>query len=330
MTGINPVRHCAAAYLAAAVCLGFGAAPSQAAEPYPDKPVTVIVPYGPGSSTDTVMRPVAIALQNAMGKAFVIDNKSGANGVIGTQIAARAKPDGYTLLVGSTTTLAANVGLFKSLPYDPLKDFVPVAGMGSTSMMIMVRPDFPAKDFKGFLEHAAKQSQTSPVTVGYGSSSAQVAVALLTRYSGSKFTAVPYKASPQALTDLIGGQVDVAIVDVGNGVQQLRANRLRALAISGVKRSVSAPEVPTLAETWPGAQLVTWIGLVAPAGTPPAIVEKLSSSIASALTTPELRQQFQTIATEIDPASPAELGRRMQRDQAHWLELIKAAGITPE
>ena len=298
------------------------------AQDFPSSPLTIVVPYGPGSYTDNVIRPLAVALQKVLGQPVVIDNRAGASGIIGTQYVARAKADGYTLLAGSSTTLAANAGLFKTLPYDPRKDFVPVAGVAATSMMFMVRSDFPAKDLKGFLAHAGKQP--NPLAVGYGSSSAQVALALLAKESGAKFIAVPYKGTPQAITDLLGGQVPAAIVDVANGVPQIRSGKLHALAISGTARSASAQDVPTLAETWPGTQLVTWVGLVAPAGTPSAVVDKLSAAVSTALASPELKQQFTTIATELDPASAQELGRRMQRDHVLWLDLIKAAGIVPE
>ena len=298
------------------------------AQDYPARPITIVVPYGPGSSTDNAVRPVAVALQKSLGQPVVIDNRAGANGVIGTQFGARAKPDGYTLLAGSSTTLAANVGLFKNLPYDPQKDFQAVAGLGSTSMMFMVRSDFPAKDLKSFLTYASKQ--TNPMPVAYGSSSAQVALALLSKISGVKFSGIPYKGKPQANPDLVGGQVPVAIVDGGNGVPQIKSGRAVALAISGATRSVSAPHIPTLAETWPGTQLVTWIGLVAPAGTPLAIVDKLNQAVTTALALPEVVQQFATISTEIEPVGHAELTKRMQRDQTQWLELIKAAGIQAE
>ena len=309
------------------IAAGFGPA-SGFAQDYPSRPITIIVGYPPGSSTDNVVRPLAVALQKSLGQNVIVDNRVGANGVVATQIGAHAKPDGYTLLAGSSTTLAANVGLFKSLPYDPIKDFQPVAGLGSTSMMFMVRADFPAQDLKSFL--ALARTQSSPMAVAYGSSSAQVALALLSRISGVKFTGVPYKGTPQAITDLLGGQFPMAIVDVGNGVQQIKSGRLSAWAISGATRSVSAPDVATLAETWPNTQLVTWIGLVAPAGTPMPVVEKLHGAISAALATPEIKQQFAAVATEIEPVSPQELGKRMQRDQLQWIELIRAAGIQPE
>lgn len=298
------------------------------AQAYPSRPITIVVPYGPGSSTDSVVRPVAAALQKSLGQSVIIDNRAGASGVIATQYGARAKADGYTLLVGSSTTLAANAGLFRSLPFDLRKDFQAVSGMASTSMMFMVRADFPARDLKSLLSYAA--GQATPMPVAYGSSSAQVAMALLSKASGVKFTGVPYKGTPQAITDLIGGQIPMAIVDVGNGVPQIKSGRLVALAISGTARSVSVPDVPTLAETWPGIQLVTWIGLVAPAGTPPAIVERIDSAVAAALTLPEIRQQFATIATEIDYVTHQDLAKRMLRDQMQWIDLIKVAGIEPE
>lgn len=297
------------------------------AQGYPARPVTIVVPYGPGSYMDSVIRPFAAALQKILGQTVVVDNKGGANGVVGSQFAARAQPDGYTLLVGSSTTLAANMGLFKSLPYDPLKDFVPIAGIAATSMMFMVRADFPARDLKGFLAYAARQSQ--PLPVGYGSSSAQVALAQLSRASGVGFTGVPYKTSPQALTDLIGGQVPAAIVDVSNGVPHIKSGKLAALAISGEKRSVAAPDVPTLGETFPGVRLVTWIGLVAQAGTPQPVLDTLGRAATQALASPELQQQLAALATDLDATTGADMAQRMRRDQAEWLELIKAAGIQP-
>ena len=298
------------------------------AQDYPSRPVTIVVGFPAGSATDNLVRPLANALQSSLGQPVIVDNKPGANGVVATQLVARAKPDGYTLLAGSSTTLAANVGLFKSLPYDPVKDFEPVAGMGATSMMFMVRADASARDLKSFLALAAKEP--NPMPVAYGSSSAQVALAMFSKATGVRFTPVPYKGTPQAITDLLGGTVPMAIVDVGNGIPHLKSGKLAALAISGTSRSVSAPTVPTLAETYPNTELVTWIGLVAPAGTPQLVVDKLWTAISAALATPDIKEKFAAISTEIDPVAPRELGRRMQRDQVRWIELIKAAGIQPE
>ncbi len=319
-------------FLQALVCvatlLATFSPPPVNAQDYPTKPIAIVVPYGPGSAMDNVIRVISAPLQKMLGQPVVIDNKGGANGVIGTQLAARANPDGYTLLTGSSTTLAANVGLYKSLPYDPQKDFSAVAGIAATSMIFLTRSDLPAKDLKRFLEYAAKQDR--PLPVGYGSSSAQVALAMLSQVSGVEFTGVPYKTSPAAIMDLIGGQLPMAIVDVGNGVAQIKGGRVAALAVSSPNRSEFLPNVPTLAETWLGTQLVTWIGLVAPSGTPSPIITKVYDAVAKAVAIPEVKQQFAGLSTEVDLVSPIDLGERMRSDQQHWLKLIQAAGIQPE
>lgn len=305
-----------------------GAWGQAAPQAYPTRPIAMVVPYGPGSATDNVARPVAQAMQEVLGQPVVIENRGGANGVIGTQYGARARPDGYTLLVGSSTTLAANIGLFRTLPYDPTRDFVPVAGMARTSQIFVTRADYPARDMRRFLAMASESA--SPLPLGYGSSSAQVALALLSKVSGVSFTPVPYRDTPRTLTDLMGGQVAMGIVDVGNAVPYLHDGRLNGLAMSGPVRSLFAPEVPTMAEFWPGTQLVTWIGLVAPAGTPMAVVETLERAVTAILAKPEIQQSFAAIGTEIDVASREELANRLPHDQALWLDLIKLAGIEPQ
>jgi len=312
---------------AAALVLGL-ALPAAQAQDYPARPVTMVVPFPAGTGTDNLIRPVALELQKLLGQPVVIDNRGGAQGVIGAQYVAQAKPDGYTLLVGSVTTLAANVGLFKTLPFDPVRDFQPVAGVASTSMMFLVRADSPNKDLKTLLA-TARQQQT-PVPVAYASSSGQVALALLSRAMGVKFTPVPYKGSPQAVNDLIGGVVPVAVVDIGSGLPQVRAGKLAALATTGNARSASAPDVPTLSESYPGSGLVTWIGVVAPTGTPKPVVDHLYEAFAKVLAMPATKEKFGSMSFDVETVAPAELGKRMQADQAHWIGLIRAAGIQPE
>ena len=299
------------------------------AQEYPARTITIVVPFPAGAAVDNLIRPLTGELARMLGQPVVVDNKAGAQGVIGSQLVARAKPDGYTLLAGSSTTLAANVGLFKNLPYDPQKDFQPIAGLGYTSMMFLVRADSPAKDLKGLI--ALVRSQSAPTPTAVGSSSGQVALAILSRAAGLNFLPVPYKGTPQVLTDLLGGAVPMAAIDVGSAVPHIKpGGRLTALAITGVARSVSAPDVPTLSETFPNSDLVTWIGLVAPAGTPAPIVARLHAAITSVLATPELKQSYAALSTEVEPVASDELGRRMQRDQLRWLELIRAIGIQPQ
>ena len=315
--------------VAAAVLASIGLmATVHAADEFPSRPITVVVPYPPGSATDNLLRPLAVDMQKALGQTIIIDNRPGAQGLIAAQFVARAKPDGYTLFAGSSTTLAANVGLYRTLPYDPIKDFTPVAGLGHVSMMFMVRTDSPAKTLKDYLDAARKDA--APTAAAYGSSSAQVALAMLSKATEVKFNPVPYKGTPQAITDLMGGAVPMAVVDVGNGVPQLKTGRLRALAISGPARIAAAPDVPTLLESYPDTELVTWIGLVAPAATPKPVVDRIYEAVRTVLATAEMKQKFAAVTTEVEPVAPADLGRRMQKDQVRWVELIRAAGIEPQ
>lgn len=316
--------------LAACAFTAVAALPQAAnAQDYPSRTITIVVPFPAGAAVDNLIRPLIGDLQKLLGQPVVVDNKAGAQGVIGSQFVARSKPDGYTLLAGSSTTLAANVGLFKSLPYDPLKDFQPIAGLGYTSMIFLVRADSPAKDLKGLI--ALSRSQSAPTPTAFGSSSGQVALAILSRAAGINFLPVPYKGTPQVLTDLLGGAVPMAAIDVGSAVPHIKSGgRLTALAITGVSRSISAPDVPTLSETFPNSELVTWIGLVAPAGTPMPVVNKLQAAITSVLATPELKQSYAGLSTEVEPVSAEDLGKRMQRDQVRWLELIRSIGIPPQ
>lgn len=306
---------------------GLLAAPALAQD-YPSRPVSIVVPYGPGSFTDNMMRPVAQGLQKIFGQPVIIENRAGASGIVGTQFVARAKPDGHTLLAGSSTTLAANLGLFKSVPYDPQKDFTPVAGLVSTAMLFVTRADLTPKDMRAFLSYLTQQRE--PVAIAYGSASAQVALALFQKVSEARFIAVPYRDTPQTITDLLGGQIEMGVIDVSNGVPHVKAGRLRALAVSSARRSEYLPETPTLGETWPGTELVTWIGLVGPAGTPAPVISRLEEALSTVMATPELRQRYATIGGEIDHVGQAALAQRMQRDYRQWLELIRLAGIEPQ
>ncbi len=297
------------------------------AQDFPSRSVTLVAPYPAGSATDNVARPLAIALQAILGQAVIVDNRAGAQGVIGADFVARSKPDGYTLLVASSA-MFAGAGLVKNLPYDPMTAFQPVSGIGSTSMMFMVRADSPVKTVADLIQSGKNQS--APLAIGFGAPSAQVTLAMFASASGSNVTPVPYRGTPQALTDLAGGQIPVAVVDIGNGVAQIKAGRLRALAISARNRSSAAPDVPVLSETLKGAVLETLIAVVAPVGTPPAVVEKLDQAIRQALTRPEVKAAFATITTEVVPVATAELLQMLKTDTPKWHALIKAAGIEPQ
>ena len=305
--------------------IAFTALPAWAQE-FPSRPITLVAPFPPGTVTDNVTRPLAQALQEILGQPVIVDNRAGAQGVIGATFVARSKPDGYTLLVASST-MFVGTSLYKNVPYDPL-GFQPVANIGSTSMMLMVKDSSPIKSLADFID--AAKSQREPPTVAFGSPSAQMVMTMFSNAAGVKLTPISYRGTPQALIDLAGGQVDAAVVDIGNGVAQIQSGRLRALAISANARSSAAPNVPTLAETFPGVAMETIIAVVAPAGTPPAVVERLDRAIRSALARPEIKARYAALTTEVKPLSTAELARLLKTDVPKWEALIKGAGIEPQ
>ena len=299
------------------------------AQDFPNRPVTLVAPFPAGSVTDSVSRALALAMQESLGQPVVVDNKAGAQGTIGAAFVANSKPDGYTLLVGSSVMFVAK-SLFKTLPYEPVDGFQPIAGIGSTSMMFMVKDSSAHKSIADVA--SAAKSGREPVTIAYGSPSGQVALALFSNVAGVKPVGVSYKGIPQALTDLTGGHVSVAIVDIGSGVTQMKSGGMRALAISAQARSPAAPDVPTLAESFRGADisLETIIAIMAPAKTPPAVVERLEKAIRAALAKPEMRTRLAGVSITPLPISASEVTQRLKTDNPRWEGLIKAAGIEPQ
>ena len=306
-----------------------GAGCAAFAQDFPTRPITLVAPFPAGSVTDSVSRSLAQAMQEILGQPVVVDNRAGAQGTIGAAYVANSKPDGYTLLVGSSVMFVAK-SLFKTLPYEPVEGFQPVAGIGSTSMMFMVKDSSAFKSIEDMA--SAAKSGREPVTIGYGSPSGQVALALFSNASGGKPVGVSYKGIPQALTDLLGGHVAVAIVDIGSGVTQMKSGGMRALAISAQARSTAAPDVPTLAESLRGADisLETIIAVLAPAKTPPAVVDRLEKAVRASLTKAEMRARLAGVSTTVLPLSASELTQRLKTDNPRWEGLIKAAGIEPQ
>ena len=297
-------------------------------QPYPSKPVKLIVPFPAGSATDQVARVVGAELQQALRQAFVVENKAGAQGAIAAAEVAKAAPDGYTLMLTTNTPQAANVSLFKKLNYDPVKDFTPITRYGTTSFMLMVRPDFPAKDLKGFIAHA--RSRPGKLSGGYGSSGSQVSLAMLKQLGKLDIVEVPYKGIPQTVTDTMGGSLQLTFVDMANALAQAKGGKLRGLAVTNGKRSSLAPDLPAIAEELPGYEIIAWFALVAPAKLPEAIVQRLHEINMKALATPEVKDRFATVGTDVAPLGPAELGKFIQSEVAHWAKLVKLAGIEPE
>ena len=308
---------------AVASLLGSGVAPAQ---DFPLRPVTLVAPFPAGSVTDSVTRAVAQALHQSLGQPVIVDNKAGAQGTIGAAYVANAKPDGYTLLVGSSVMFVAR-SLYKSLSYDPVQSFAPVSGIGSTAMMFLV---LQASSIRSIDDLAKVAQQANPPTsMAFGSPSGQVAVALFSTVTDSKPLAVGYKGIPQAITDMLGGQVQVAVVDLGTGLAQVNGSKARALAISAASRYAGAADVPTLQEAFPraGGTLETIIAIMAPAGTPAPVIEKLDTAIRAAMATPAVKMAFQTLNTTVMALSTAELDKRIRTDNPRWETLMKKAGI---
>jgi tripartite-type tricarboxylate transporter receptor subunit TctC len=298
------------------------------AQTWPAKPVRLVVPFPAASATDQVARLVGQQLQEALGQPFIVENKAGAQGAIAAAEVAKAAPDGYTLMVTTNTPQAANVSLFKKLQYDPVKDFAPITRFGTTAFMLMVKPDFPAKNLKEFLGHVRKQP--GKLSAGYGSSGSQVSLAMLKQLGKLDVVEVPYKGIPQTITDTMGGSLHFTFVDLANALAQQKGGKLRGLAVTSGKRSSLAADLPAIAEELPGYEITAWFGLVAPAKTPEAIVQRLHDANMKALARPDVKEKFATIGADVAPLNPAEFGKFIQAEVAHWAKLVKLAGIQPE
>ena len=298
------------------------------AQNYPARPVKLIVPFPAGSATDQVARVVGAELQQALHQPFVVENKAGAQGAIAAAEVAKAAPDGYTLMLTTNTPHAANVSLFKKLNYDPVKDFTPITRYGTTSFMLMVRPDFPAKDLKAFIAEA--RSKPGKLSGGYGSSGSQVSLAMLKQLGKLDIVEVPYKGIPQTITDTMGGSLQLTFVDMANALAQQKGGKLRGLAVTSAKRSTLAPDMPAVAEELPGYEIIAWFALTAPAKLPEPIVQRLHETNMKALAKPEVKEKFALVGTDVAPLGPAELGKFIESEVAHWAKLVKLAGIQPE
>ncbi|MBV9190337.1 MAG: tripartite tricarboxylate transporter substrate binding protein [Betaproteobacteria bacterium] len=298
------------------------------AQNYPTRPVRLVVPFPAGSATDQVARVVGAELQQALGQPFVVENKAGAQGAIAATEVAKATPDGYTLMLTTNTPQAANVSLFKKLSYDPVKDFTPITRYGTTSFMLMVRPDFPAKDLKEFIAHA--RSQPGKLSGGYGSAGSQVSLAMLKQLGKLDIVEVPYKGIPQTITDTMGGSLQLTFVDMANAQAQVKGGKLRGLGVTNGKRSPLAPDMPAIAEELKGYEVIAWFALVAPAKLPEAIVQRLNDTNMKAMAKPDVKEKFALVGTDVAPMGPAEFGKFIQSEVAHWAKLVKLAGIEPE
>jgi tripartite-type tricarboxylate transporter receptor subunit TctC len=296
-------------------------------ETYPDRPVKLVVPFPPGSSTDQIARLIGNKLQQALGQPFVVENRAGAAGSVAANYVAKSTPDGYTLLV-TTNSLALDVSLFDKLPYDPVSDFAPVARIGFTGFVAMVRPDSPAKTVADLI--ALARAQPGMLSAGHSGSGSQVSLALLSSMANVNIVGVPYRGVPQAVTDLLGGSIYCAFVDLGNAAALTKSGQLIPLGETLPRRTDLAPGVPTIAETLPGYEVSAWFGLVAPAGTPQSIIRVLHDSTVSVLAMPDVRDAIGLTGTEVATLDPSSFAQFIKSEIPKWAKLVKLSGIHAE
>ena len=296
------------------------------AQNYPTRSVRIIVPFPPGGGTDIVARAVAQKLTDALGQTFLVDNRAGAGGTIGSEAAAKAVPDGYTLSIAASSTHGAAPSLYPKLGYDPVKDFAPVTLVATTPFVLVVHPTLPVKSVPDFIALAkAHPGKLNYASAGTGSSN-HLTVEMFDLMANIKTTHVPYKGTGPALVDLMGGQIDFVINDLSSLITYINTGKLKAIAVASSKRNAGV-NVPTIAETVPGYEAEAWYGLLAPAKTPPAIVSKLYDEVIKALRTTDLRERLKATALDTVGDTPQEFLTYMQRDIAKWTKVVKAAGV---
>jgi tripartite-type tricarboxylate transporter receptor subunit TctC len=305
--------------------LGCAISPACAADgDYPQRQIKIVVPFPAGAGPDQVARMLGQHLQDAFGQTVLIENRAGALGSIGAVEVARSAPDGYTLLMGTNTTQAANVAMLKSLPYDPLKDFSPIIRTVTTAMVLMVKPDFPAKDLPQFLDYAKGHPH---LTAGYGSGASQISIGQLQSRGGLSVIAASYRGVPQAMTDVLAGAIDLSFADLSLAIPQMQGGTLRGIGVTSPKRNELTPNLPALAEAMPGFEATIWYGLLAPAGTPDAVVNKLYAESEKYLTMPETREKLAKVGVIVSTMPPAEFGSFIRSEIVRWTADARAAGI---
>jgi len=299
------------------------------AQDFPAKPITFVVPFAAGSATDQLARALGQSITEDTKQAVVVDDKPGANGFLAAQHVAKAHADGYTVLITTNTTHAANEHLYKSLPYDPIKDFEPVTLLGKGGQIMIVNPKVPAKTVAEFIALAKKEP--GKLTFGSGSSSSRIAGELLQQMAHIQILHVPYKSNPTALTDVVGGQLDMMITDSATGLPQVKAGKVRALGVTGRKRMALAPEIPTIDEAGvKGYEMGYWFAAYVPAKTPPAVVKRLHELLVKATASTSAKQFYDFTGTERATSSPEELGQFQRAESQKWGRIIKEANIQPE
>jgi tripartite-type tricarboxylate transporter receptor subunit TctC len=310
---------------AAALALAVAPALPAYAQDYPNRPIKVIVPFSPGGAVDGPTRIVAQKLSERLGQQVVVENKPGAGATLGAGEVAKAAPDGYTLLLASQTN-AISATMYRKLPFDPIEDFAPVMLIGEEPGVLVVHPSFPAKSLDEFIAYV----KANPDKVDYASSGngsgQHLFAAMFASMAGLKMNHVPYKGSAQATTDLLGGTVPVSFPGTAGMMGHIKAGKLRALATTGSKRAEALPELPAIAERLPGYEAYVWLGLLAPKGTPQAILDKLSRELAAVMAQPDVKAYYGNHNLEIVASTPAEFGRFFRAERDRWARVITETG----
>ena len=308
-----------------------GLSSTAVAQSYPTKPLRLVVPFGAGGAPDLVARVIAPKLAESLGQPVVVDNRAGAAGIIGMEIVAKSPPDGHTLVAGSAGPVAIVPGLYRKLPYDVARDFAPISTITAIPFVLVVHPSLPARTVKDLVALAKAQ----PGQLNFGSpgngSTTHLATELLKSATGMKIIHVPYKGVAAAATDLISGQVQILSGDLNTMLPHVKAGKMRALAVTAARRSSLLPDIPTVAESgFPGFDASGWIGLLAPAATAPAIVERVNGAVVKALAAPDARSRLSALGGEVAASTPAEFGAFIRRETAKYGKLMKSAGIEGE
>ena len=317
------IGHWCAVAASSLMALAVTSAPAQ---DYPSRPIRIVVPFSPGGAVDGPMRVIAQEMSKRLGAGVIVENKPGAGATIGTDAVAKSPPDGYTLLLSSQTN-AISATLYPKLPYDPVEDFAPISLIGREPGVVVVNPSLPVRTFQEFVAYVKER----PGKVDYASSGngsgQHLFTALLASMTGMKMNHVPYRGSGQATTDLLGGQVQMAIPGTAGMVGHIKAGKLRALAVTGARRSPQLPDVPTVMESGvPGYEAYVWMGLMAPKGTPPSIIDKLYREVVHALSTDEVKTYMATAGIEIVGSTPSEFGAFFRVEKERWAKVIKETG----
>jgi tripartite-type tricarboxylate transporter receptor subunit TctC len=298
------------------------------AQPLSARPIRIVVPLPAGTATDLGARVLAQYLSASLGQPVIVDNKPGASGVIGAMEVIKSAPDGHTLLFSSQSAIATNVALVKNLPYDPVEAFSPVAGYGQTMHALMVRTDFPSKTMQEFVAHAKQHS--GRVMAGSTTTLTQIQIATMNKLASIDVVPVPYKGVPAALNDLIGGTLDLVMVDLTNAIAHAKGGKIRPIAVTALNRSALVPDWPAISETLPGFDFPAWVGLVGPRGMPANLVSRLNAESNKALAQPEVKERLAAMGMTPMIITPEQFSKLISADVVKWVRLARKANIQPE